>query len=109
MPPETILDYDYGTYKSYFSKNFVLQSLLYSRDTVYSWQEGHAEVEFLDVVDGKIIPIEVKSGWITRSQSIAKFQQKYDSPYCVVMSTQPMLISLEDKLHQIPLYLAEDF
>ena len=39
---------------------------------LYSWQEGRSEIEFLYVMNTQIIPIEIKSGWVTRSQSLKK-------------------------------------
>src|SRR3990167_1032537 len=78
LPPQAILDYDYGTYKGYFAENFVAQEFIAKgMMNLYSWQEKRAEVEFLYSVDNHIIPVEVKSGWVTRSQSLNKYAEKY--------------------------------
>ena len=63
LPPQTILDADYGSYKGYFAENFVAQELIgHGREDLFSWQEQLAEVEFLLEVLGRVIPVEPKNG-----------------------------------------------
>lgn len=108
LKPETILNYDYGSYKGYFAENFIAQALLTTDfRKLYSWQEKLAQVEFLYESDGKAIPLEVKSGWVTHSKSAQIFAKKYDSPYKVVFSAKPLACNHER--HSYPLYLAERF
>lgn len=107
LPPQTILDYNYGTYKGYFAENFVAQEFIAQGTShLYSWQENRAEVEFLYPQNNEIIPIEVKSGWITRNQSLNKYAAKYHPPYRTVFSAKPLHIDLENHYHQYPLYMA---
>jgi uncharacterized protein len=71
LSPQSILSYNYGTYKGYFAENYLAQELLTSlQKPLYSWQENRAEIEFLCEMDEGIIPIEVKSGWVTHSKSL---------------------------------------
>ena len=44
---------------------------------LYSWMERTSEIEFLLDVHGQILPIEVKSGWVTKAKSLIKFIDKY--------------------------------
>lgn len=105
---QTILKYDYGSYKGYFAENFVAQALLTrSLSKLYSWQENLAQVEFLYDQEGVAVPLEVKSGWVTHSKSATIFAKKYESPYRVIFSAKPL--AANQQLHSYPLYLAERF
>ncbi len=109
LPPAVIMEYDYGTYKGYFAENFVAQEFLAQNIELYSWSEGTAEVEFLRMMDTHVIPIEVKSGWITKAKSIRVIQEKYASPYRVIMSAKNLTIDKVNKVHHYPLYLCGMF
>ena len=109
LPPAAIMEYDYGTYKGYFAENFVAQEFLANESELYSWTEGNAEVEFLRIQNTKVIPVEVKSGWVTQAKSIKVFQQKYASPYRVIMSAKNLKIDPINKVHHYPLYLCGMF
>lgn len=104
IPPEVILKYDYGSYKGYFAENYVAQSLSTAGIPLYSWQEKRAEVEFLLQHDGKAIPLGVKSGNVTKSQSAKHFAEKYHSPYRIILSARNFAYTLSTKY--FPLYWA---
>lgn len=107
LSPKTILDYEYDTYKGYLAENFVACEFL-ARNTsnLYSWQENRAEIEFLYALDNAIIPIEVKSGWVTRNQSLNKYAAKYCPPYQTTLSAKPLHIDSKNQYHNYPLYMA---
>jgi len=106
LPPKAILDYDYGSYKGYFAENFVAQELLCAGcKSLYSWEEGRSEVEFLIEQDGKPVPVEVKSGWVTKAQSLSKFRKKYTPTKSIILSAKELKVG--EGLLQIPLYLVE--
>ena len=111
IPPRTILDYDYGSYKGYFVENFVAQEFICSgQDQLFCWQEGRtAEVEFLREVDGRAIPIEVKSGGVTQSKSLDIFCRKYSPPFRVIISAGPLRQDPRYNVHHYPIYLAGRF
>ncbi|MGH7889794.1 MAG: ATP-binding protein, partial [Thermodesulfobacteriota bacterium] len=110
LSPKTILDYDYGSYKGYFAENFVAQELISSgKDPLFSWQEQTMEVEFLLEIDGKAIPIEVKSGSAVKAKSLKIFSEKYNPPYQVIISGKSLNISSGRGTHYYPLYLAGQF
>lgn len=109
LSPTVIMNYDYGTYKGYFAENFVAQEFVAKGASLYSWQEKQAEVEFIREFDGKVIPVEVKSGWITQSKSAKIFANKYHSPYRVIMSAGRLHIDEHNQIHHYPLYLAGQF
>ena len=87
LPVKSILDYDYGTYKGYYAENFAAQEFhACGRDNLACWREGTAEVEFLCEVNGAVIPVEIKSGWVTQAKSLTVFANKYHPPYCAILS-----------------------
>lgn len=106
LPPKAILEYDYGSYKGYFAENFVAQELLaHGRSSLFSWQEQRAEIEFLTEVDGTAIPLEVKSGSITKAKSMQTFVEKYKPPYQVILSGRPLQVNNKRDTQFYPLYL----
>lgn len=115
LPPAVILDYDYGSFKGYFAENFVAQEFLSSgQEALFSWKENTAEIEFLREVGGAIIPVEVKSGWVTQAKSLKVFVGKYNPPFSVILSGKNLHISREGdaqrrRSHHYPLYLASRF
>lgn len=105
LTPQSILSYDYGSYKGYFAENFIAQAFLARGfSSLYSWQEKFAEVEFLYESNGAAIPIEVKSGWVMHAKSVKIFADKYRSPYRIIFSANPL--STSSVIHRYPLYLA---
>ncbi len=110
LPAKTILSYDYGTYKGYFAENFIAQEFRYADvDPLYSWKEKTAEVEFLREVDGEVLPVEVKSGWVTQAKSLKVFTQKYSPIYRTIMSAHNLNIDFHNRVHRYPLYMAGRF
>jgi uncharacterized protein len=107
LSPKTLLDYDYGSYKGYFAENFVAQAFLATGvNQLYSWQEGGSEIEFLREVNGNLIPIEVKSGWVTRAKSLQSFATKYHPLYSIILSASNHISKSNAKNRYYPLYLA---
>ncbi len=107
LMPKTILDYDYGSYKGYFAENFVLQEFLCAgAKKLYCWEKKTAEVEFLKEEDGAVIPIEVKSGWVTKAKSLDSFRKQYDSPFAIILSAKNIQFEKRRKTYCYPLYLA---
>ncbi len=110
LPAKNILDYDYGTYKGFFAENFVAQEFkACGRDNLACWREGRAEVEFITELNGRVVPIEVKSGWVTQAKSLKVFTDKYQPPYSAVFSARNAGIELQRRKHYYPLYLAGKF
>jgi hypothetical protein len=87
-----------------------LRSSLHSWKTgMTCWREGRAEVQFICEVDGVVIPVEVKSGWVTQAKSLRVFTQKYAPPYCIVFSARNFVAVGQSKKRNYPLYLASKF
>ena len=110
LPVKSVLDYDYGTYKGFYAENFAAQELTASRrGNIACWREGSAEVEFLCVVDGVVIPVEVKSGGVTQAKSLKVFADKYRPPFSAVFSGRNLGADPHLRKHYYPLYLASKF
>lgn len=106
LPVKMLLDQNYGSYKGYFAENYVAQSMLSSgKRELFSWQQGRTEVEFLTMCDAGVIPIEVKSGHVTKAQSLQAFIKKYSPSYAIIYSAKPMEM-YDALLRHYPLYVA---
>lgn len=108
LNPKLILDYNYGSYKGFYAENFVAMQL-YAADIKHlmCWQENRSEIEFLIEADGAIIPIEVKSGNITKAQSLQKFCEKYHPKKSVILSGKNIKMSCDKQPWQLRLYMTE--
>ena len=110
MPPKSIIKYEYGYYKGYFAENFAAQEFVCSGvKELYCWKEGSAELEFLREIDGDVLPIEIKSGWVTESKSIKVFAQKYYPKYRTIFSANNLFFDSVNKVRRYPLYLVSCF
>ncbi len=110
LSPKVVLDSDYGTYKGFFAENFVAQELAANKHgSLYCWQEKNSEVEFLLEIEGKAVPIEVKSGHTAHTKSLKIFSEKYKPPYEVVFSGKSYEGKLNRGVWYYPLYLVSRF
>jgi predicted AAA+ superfamily ATPase len=107
LAPKVIYSYDYGSFKGYFAENFIAQELLYAgTQSLYSWHEKNSEIEFLQELDGAVIPVEVKSGWVTQAKSLKIFRERYHPPFSVIFSAKNLSVTDEKDLIRSPHYLA---
>ncbi len=106
LSPETILHQEYGITKGYFAENFVAQEFVAAgNNQLYSWTERNSEIEFLSVVEGNILPVEVKAGSRTRAKSLQQFLIKYKPERAFKISNRPLKIQNKQVIQDIPLYL----
>lgn len=106
LSPKTILDYDYGSYKGYFAENFIAQELITSAITTFCWKGRTAEVEFVIQSDENVLPIEIKSGWVTQAKSLKIFSAKYNPKFRTIMSANNINIDKINRICKVPIYLA---
>lgn len=80
------------------------------RPELYYWQRekrgSSAEVDFVVLIGGKIIPIEVKSGTRGAMQSIYLFMEERKSDFGIRISSENFAIF--DKIAVIPIYAVEN-
>lgn len=107
LSPETVLHKDYGITKGYFAENFVAQEFVAAGNKqLYFWTKRNSEIEYLTVVKGNIIPVEVKAGTRTRAKSLQQFLLKYKPDKAVKISSRPLRIQNKQVIQNVPLYLA---
>ncbi len=68
--------------KGYYVENFVSQTFrATNRNNLACWREGAAEVDFITEADGAVVPVEVKSGWVTQAKRLYNFSLQ---PYSII-------------------------
>lgn len=95
--------------KGALTENYVMNSLISNQFQPYYWEsQGKAEVDFVvQMNDGKVIPIEVKSSENVRSKSLKQFINKYNPTYSIRVSTKNF--GFENGIKSIPLYAIHCF
>ena len=101
-----------GIYRGAMAEQFVGQEMLVSQNNaLYYWsrekKSSAAEVDYLAAIDGKVHPIEIKSGPSGRLKSLHLCLQTYPNcPEGIVFSEAPYAELPEQRLKFIPLYFA---
>lgn len=86
-------------------KNYVACALRANGYELFYWEsEGTAEVDFLIVREGHVIPVECKAGDHVKSKSLTVYREKYAPPYCIRISGRNF--GLADGIRSVPLYAA---
>ncbi len=107
LSPKILLDFTFGSFKGYIAENFALQEMTTTgKGNRVAWRENTAEVEFLWEMQGEILPIEVKSGWITQAKSLKVFVEKYHPEKRVTLSAKNFSVDRAKGAYHVPLYLA---
>lgn len=107
IPVEALITQDYGITKGYFAENFVAQEFVASNvSKLYAWKERNSEIEFLRLIKGEIIPVEVKSGNRTQAKSLKQYNIKYSPPLAIKISAKRLVQNPDNIISNFPLYLA---
>jgi hypothetical protein len=99
-------------YRGAMAEQFVGQELSISqKENIYYWsrraKSSSAEVDFVVTIDGRIYPVEVKSGSSGRLKSLHLFLKTYQNcPTGFVFSMRPYAELPEKNIVFIPLYFA---
>jgi len=105
MPKQIILsqlEEDNG-FLGVLSENYVAQALTSNGFPLFYWKnENTAELDFVLIIGGKVIPVEVKKGNRTKSVSMNLFVNKYDCPYAIRISKKNF--GFENNIKSVPLY-----
>lgn len=106
LSPSELMAQEFGITKGFFAENFVACEWMASGEqSLYSWSERNSEIEFLLAAEGNVIPVEVKSGLRTRSQSLRQFLLKYGPQRAIKVSGKPLALG-DGPLLSVPLYYA---
>ena len=90
-------------YKGVLAENYVAEILYAKHRDLYYWQLGSEyEVDFIINIDGDIIPVEVKAGDNTSSNSLNYYIKRYNPKYSIRVSTKNFGFS--NNIKSIPLY-----
>lgn len=68
-----ILQGNLGVFKGGIFENLVFNMLHYHHPNVYYYEKNNWEIDFITTLQNEIVPIEVKSGYNTRSKSLQQF------------------------------------
>lgn len=95
--------------KGALTENFVMNSLIVNKFQPKYWEsQGKAEVDFVvQMNDGEVIPIEVKSSENVRSKSLKQYIDKYKPAYSLRVSTKNF--GFENGIKSVPLYALHCF
>lgn len=99
-------------YRGAMAEQYVGQEILAAQNSsLYYWarsaKSSTAEVDYLTEIDGRIIPIEVKSGPAGRLRSLHLLLKTFPNcPYGIVFSSAHFSELEEQKIKFIPLYYA---
>lgn len=96
-------------YKGYIAENFVQQEFAAQElEPTFSWRDARAEIEFIATdQQGRIIPIEVKSGKRTRAKSLQSYINKCHPHKTIKLTGTQGSSALEKKQLVLPLYYAQ--
>lgn len=90
-------------FKGGMAENYVNTQLIMNGITTYYWESSRgAEVDFVIQLDGKIIPVEVKSADNTKAKSLKVYMETYKPEYGIKISAKNF--GFEDKKKTVPLY-----
>jgi len=106
LPSKVIVNGDtlFSEYNGAFIENYVAAELVSAGiDQLCYWtSQSQAEVDFILEVNGKIIPLEVKSGYSRRKKSLRVYAEKYRPPG--ILRTSPRNFTQDDDFYNVPLY-----
>ncbi len=99
-------------YRGAMAEQFVGQEILAAQNSsLFYWarsaKSSTAEVDYLAIIEGKVVPIEVKSGPAGRLRSLHLLLRSFQNcPYGLVFSSAPFSELKEHRLKFVPLYYA---
>jgi predicted AAA+ superfamily ATPase len=97
-------------YNGAMAEQFAGQEMLVSqKGNLYYWsrqaKSSSAEVDYLAIVNGKIVPVEIKSAAAGRLRSLHLLLETYKNcPKGLVFSSHQKINSTENRLEFMPLY-----
>jgi hypothetical protein len=111
LPARVIVEGDqlFVEFKGLFTENYVGQALkeAYGAPLYYWSSEREAEVDFLFEHEGKLFPLEVKSGTSTKKKSLLVYQERYHPT--VLSRSSLMNLKKDGNVCNYPLYFVSRF
>ena len=100
-----ILSGELGVFKGGVFENLVYILLKNKNNNIYYFEKGNVEIDFITLLNGEITPIEVKSGYNTRSKSFKMYIEKYNPKKAIKLSLNNVNCNNEI-IECYPLYMA---
>ena len=100
------MEEELNDFKGGMTENYINIQLSMNGLRTYFWrnENGTNEVDFIVSLDGKLIPVEAKSGENVRSDSLKKYIRKYSPGYAFRVSARNF--GFENGIKSVPLYAA---
>ena len=96
---------DLNDFKGGMTENYVCSQLVSRGHELYTWfSEGEAEMDFVILREGNVIPIEVKSADNSKAKSLGIYIKKFKPEYAIKISANNY--GFENGIKTIPLYAA---
>ncbi len=73
---------------------------------VHENKESSAEIDYMISIEGRSVPIEVKSGANGKLKSLKRFMEEYSSPIGIKISEAPL--SFDGEILSLPLYMVSE-
>lgn len=99
---KNIMSDDNDMFMGALTENYVANEFESYRLSLNYYTLGKYEIDFLLQIEGKLVPIEVKSGKRTRSVSLQAYMQAYQPETVIRFSTKNF--GFENQISSIPLY-----
>lgn len=100
-----IINGNLGVFKGGIFENAIAKCLIDNGLSIYYYQKGEKlEIDFVTSIQGRIVPIEVKSGRNTKASSIKSILEKENPDYGIILSMNNINCSNE-KIKYYPLYM----
>jgi len=96
---------DLNDFKGGMTENYVCSQLVSRGHELFTWfSDGEAEMDFVVLREGNIIPIEVKSADNSKAKSLGIYIKKFKPEYAIKISANNY--GFENGIKTIPLYAA---
>ena len=98
------MEEELSDFKGGMTENYVNSQLIAAGLQTFFWrnEKGTAEVDFVANLDGKLIPMEVKSGKRVNAASLKEYIRKYAPEYAIRFSMKNF--GMENGIKSVPLY-----
>ena len=98
------MDEELIDFKGGMTENYVNIQLICSGFRPYFWRndKGTKEVDFIVMIQGKLIPVEVKSGDNVASSSLADYVKQFSPAWSIRISARNF--GFENNIFSVPLY-----
>lgn len=91
-------------FKGGMTENYVCTQLVRAGFKLHFWRndKGTKEVDFIIMQNGRLVPVEVKSGEHTKSESLGEYSRLFKPEYSIRISEKNF--GFENSIKSIPLY-----